>query len=85
MPEETPEVQAACQLHLSALSAAEGEEERQGNFIDGGVHGGNNNFGQRQGNFIDSGVHGGNNNFGQRQGNFIDGGVTGGNNNFGRR
>ena len=47
VPEETPEVQAARQLHLSALSAAQGEEERQGNWIYGGVNGGNNNFGRR--------------------------------------
>ena len=47
MPEETPEVAAAWQLHLSALQAAEEEEERQGNTIYGGVNGGNNNFGRR--------------------------------------
>ena len=47
VPEETPEVAAARQLHLSALQAAEEEEERQGNTIHGGVNGGNNNFGRR--------------------------------------
>ena len=46
VPEETPEVAAARQLHLSAVQAAE-EEERQGNYISGGVNGGINNFGRR--------------------------------------
>ena len=47
VPEETPEVIAARQLHLSALQAAEEETARQGNTIHGGVNGGNNNFGRR--------------------------------------
>ena len=46
VPEETPEVEAARQFHLSALAAAaaEEDEEERDIIINGGVNGGQNNF-----------------------------------------